>query len=89
MKTAILLPFLLAGCAGFGSNFNSMTADQIAAAAKDKSASASCIQFTGTGGQFSALHMNNDKGSIASGSASLKCGSAEATFTDQGKAVKP
>lgn len=84
MKILLLAP-LLAGCAGLGANFNSMTADQIAAATKDKSASASCIQFTGTGGQFSALHMNNDKGTIAAGSATLKCGSAEATFTEAGK----
>jgi hypothetical protein len=86
MKAFLLLVLLtLPACAGLGQNFNSMTADQIAAATKDKSASASCIQFTGTGGQFSALHMNNDKGSIQSGSASLKCGSAEATFSDAGK----
>jgi hypothetical protein len=81
----------LQGCAALGlasSNFSGMTADQIAAAAKDRSAGASCTQFTGTGGQFSQLSLGTDAGVVREGAeASLKCGSAEATFKAGAKPV--
>jgi hypothetical protein len=94
--TAALLGALAAslqGCAALGfasSNYSGMNAEQIAAAARDKNAGASCTQFTGTGGQFSQLSLGTDAGVVRDGSeASLKCGSAEATFKAGAKAVKP
>lgn len=87
---ALLAAFLLSGCASLG--YGGMSPEMIKEATKDKNASAVCTEFIGTGGKFTSLYMNTDKSTIVSGSASLKCGSAEATFTDQGKAaagVKP
>ncbi len=88
MKLLLALPLLLlAGCAGFG--MGGMDAEQIAAAAKDKSSAAGCTQYTGTGGQFSAMFVNNDRTfGTGGGKTTVKCGSAEVTFEDSGKAPK-
>lgn len=82
---AVLLP--LAGCAGFG--MGGLSADQIAAAGKDKSSSAGCSYYTGTGGQFVAAFTNTDKGTLntGGGSVKIKCGNIEFDFTDAGKAA--
>lgn len=87
MKTTLLLAvsIALSGCAGF----SGMSASEIAAASKDKSASAYCMTFTGAGGQVQTLYVNTDKSTIASGRSTLKCGNAEATFEDAGKPVAP
>lgn len=85
MKIIALLTFLLAGCAGFG--MGGMSAEQIAAAAKDKSSAAGCTQYTGTGGQFNAMFVNNDRTfGTGGGKTTIKCGAAEVTFEDAGKA---
>lgn len=80
------------GCSTLGTqamNYQGLSAEQIMAAAKDKSAAANCTQFTGTGGQFSNLSLGTDSGVVSPGTeASLKCGSAEATFKSGAKAVK-
>lgn len=88
MKSILLaiVLLLLTACAGLGgAGYGQMNADQIAAAVKDKNSSASCIEFTGTGGQFRALSLNNDSGVIKSGTATLDCGSAKATFSNGAK----
>jgi hypothetical protein len=56
----------LSGCAGFG--VPTMTAEQLAASAKDKNASVACATGTGTGGKGSVVYVNVDKSSINSGS---------------------
>lgn len=76
---------LLSACAGLG--MGGMSAEQIAAAAKDKSSAAGCTQYTGTGGQFSAMFVNNDRTfGTGGGKTTIKCGTAEVTFEDSGKA---
>lgn len=88
MKTIIvLLAIVLSGCAGFG-NMGAMSPEQLKALANDKSSAAACTQYVGTGGTFTAFYMNNDKtfGS-AGGTTTVKCGAAEATFADEGKAA--
>lgn len=84
---ALILAFgLLAGCAAMGGN---LSAEQIAAASRDKSASAYCLTFTGAGGQVQTLYVNTDKSTISNGKSTLKCGNAEATFEESKPAAKP
>ena len=89
MKNAFLVSMLsfLTGCAGFG--MGGMSADQIAAASKDKSSSAGCTQYIGTGGSFIAAYTNTDKGTLntGGGSVTIKCGPVDFTFTDSGKST--
>ena len=90
MKTIVIAfaaASMLAGCAGFG--MGGMNADQIAAASKDKSSSAGCTQYVGTGGSFIAAYTNTDKGTLNSGggTVTIKCGPVDFTFTDAGKAA--
>lgn len=83
---AITLCLLLTACAGFG--MGGMSADQLSAMSKDKSSAAGCTQFTGTGGQFTAFYMNNDKTfNTGGGKTTVQCGAATATFEDSGKSV--
>lgn len=81
-----ILPLAVVGCAGFG--MGGMSADQISAASKDKSSSAGCTQYIGTGGSFIAAYTNTDKGTLNSGggTVTIKCGPVDFTFTDAGKA---
>jgi len=85
MRFLLALP-LLAGCAGFG--MGGMNADQIAAASKDKSSSAGCTQYVGTGGSFIAAYTNTDKGTVGTGggTVTIKCGAIDFQFIDAGKA---
>lgn len=88
---AITIALLMTGCAGLGftGSMGAMNADQLKALANDKSSAAACTQYVGTGGTFTAFYMNNDRtfGS-AGGTTTVKCGAAEATFADEGKAAK-
>lgn len=80
---------LATGCAALG-GMGGMSAEQIAAAAKDKSSAAGCTTYTGAGGQFQAMFVNNDKTfGTGGGKTTVKCGSAEVIFEDSGKASKP
>lgn len=80
----VILP-LLSACVGMG--MGGMSAEQIAAAAKDKSSAAGCTTYTGAGGQFQAMFVNNDKTfNTGGGKTTVKCGAAEVTFEDAGKA---
>lgn len=87
MKAALaVLAVSLAGCNALGGlAYQGMSPESIHEAVKDKSSGASCARFTGTGGQFEYLSLSNDKGVVVDGEATLKCGSAEATFKN-GKA---
>lgn len=86
MKAAILA-LALTGCANMpGLGYQGMDANAIKEAVKDKSAGVSCTQFTGTGGAFTALAMNTDKAVVTNGTVTVKCGSAEAVFTEAPKA---
>lgn len=92
MAAAAALAVLgLSGCAGLGltGSMGAMSPEQLKALANDKSSAAACTQYVGTGGTFTAFYMNNDKtfGS-AGGTTTVKCGAAEATFADEGKAAK-
>lgn len=91
MKYAIVLfAVILAGC---GSMMGQMSADQIAANAKDKSTSYACVRYTGTGGLFESVMGNTDKGvaGTAGGETSVECGNLKVIVKDAGKAqtVKP
>jgi len=56
---------LLSGCAAMqGPN---MSAEQLAAMAKDSNANAVCTQITGAGGQGTIVILNVDKGSLSGG----------------------
>lgn len=83
---AFLVPLLLTGCA---SMLGQMSADQIAANAKDKSTSYACTRYTGTGGLFESVMGNTDKGvaGTAGGETSIKCGNLEVIVKDAGKKV--
>lgn len=80
-----------AGCMGgpFGSMGN-MTPDQIKAAVQDKSSAVACTDYTGTGGKFSVMLVNNDKTfQTGGGKTTVECGGGKVAFEDQGKAVVP
>jgi hypothetical protein len=67
-----------------------LSADQINAAVKDKASAVACTTYTGTGGQFQAMFVNNDKTfNTGGGETTVKCGGAEVTFKDAGKVVIP
>jgi hypothetical protein len=84
--TLAVIPLLLCGCANIpGLGYQGMDAQTVKEAVKDKSAGVTCTQFTGTGGAFTALSMNTDQKVVTNGSVTVKCGSAEAVFTDTGK----
>lgn len=84
---AVFVAVALGGCVGMG--MGGMSAEQIAAAAKDKSSAAGCTTYTGTGGQFQAMFVNNDKTfGTGGGKTTVKCGAAEVTFEDSGKSPK-
>ena len=73
------------GCAGLGF-MGGMSAEQIAAAVKDKSSMASCTDYTGAGGQFRVMIVNNDKTfNTGGGETAVECGAAKVTFRDAGK----
>lgn len=77
----------MVGCANLGM-MGGMSAEQITAAVKDKSSMASCTDFTGMGGQFRVMIVNNDKTfNTGGGETVVKCGAAEVTFKDAGKAA--
>lgn len=92
MKAALVGMLALASLQGCGlvpPNMGAMSAEQINAATKDKSSAAGCTQYTGTGGQFTALFVNNDKTfGTAGGKTTIKCGAGEVTFEDAGKAAR-
>lgn len=82
----IALLALLTGCAGFG--MGGLSAEQINAAVKDKSSAVACTTYTGAGGQFQVMYVNNDKTfGTGGGETTVKCGSGEVTFKDSGKAL--
>lgn len=87
MKSLFLVvAILLTGCAGFG--MGGLSAEQINAAVKDKSSAVACTTFTGTGGQFQVMFVNNDKTfNTGGGTTTVKCGTGEVTFHDAGKAA--
>lgn len=70
MKAAILLPFLLAGCAGLN-GAPTMSAEQLAAAAKDKNASVACATGSGPWGKVNTVFLNVDKSSLNAGNVSV------------------
>ncbi len=79
----------LVGCAGgFGvPNMGNMSAEQIKAAVQDKSSAVACTDYTGTGGKFAVMLVNNDKTfNTGGGETTVKCGGGEVTFKDSGKA---
>ena len=79
----------VAGCAGLGM-MGGMSAEQIAAAVKDKSSMASCTDFTGMGGQFRVMLVNNDKTfNTGGGETTVECGAAKVIFKDAGKSQPP
>ncbi len=85
MKILFCLLPLLGGCAGMMGN---MSAEQINAAVKDKSSAVACSTYTGTGGQFQIMYVNNDKTfGTGGGETTVKCGSGEVTFKDAGKSL--
>lgn len=82
---ALALAGLLSGCAGFG--MGGLSADQINAAVKDKASAVACTTYTGAGGQFQVMFVNNDKTfNTGGGETTVKCGSGEVIFRDAGKA---
>jgi hypothetical protein len=83
-----VLVLALSGCAGFG--MGGMSADQLKALANDKSSAAACTQYVGAGGTFTAFYMNNDRTfGTGGGRTTVKCGAAEAVFSDEGKVIQP
>ena len=86
MKSLLALTLLL--LTGCGSMMGQMSADQIAANAKDKSTSYACVRYTGTGGLFESVMGNTDKGvsGTAGGETSLECGNLKVIVKDAGKA---
>lgn len=91
MRLAFAYAFLvvsLAGCAGFG--MGGLSPEQINAAVKDKSSAVACTSFTGTGGQFQVMYVNNDQTfHTGGGETTVKCAGGEVTFKDSGKIVTP
>lgn len=86
MKTLFFVPLLfVSGCAGM---MGTMSPEQITAMAKEKNSSVACTDYTGAGGKFSLMFMNQEK-IVASGGgdATVKCAAGEVTFKDMGKAV--
>lgn len=80
----LLCALLVSACAGFG--MGGLSADQINAAVKDKASAVACTTYTGTGGQFQAMFVNNDKTfNTGGGETTVKCGTGEVTFKDAGK----
>lgn len=75
MRTHLLFALLLAVTALSGCSFlnpaPSMTADQLAAAAKDKNASVGCGSVVGPGDKGTVVFVNVDKSSINSGSVTV------------------
>ena len=63
MKVILLLTLLLSGCATYGG----LSADQIAAAVKDRQASAVCVSAVGNAGQIRVVVINADKGVVPPG----------------------
>lgn len=91
-RSVVLVPMIavVTGCTGlgFGVDMGKLNADQLKALANDKSSAAACTQYVGTGGTFTAFYMNNDKTfGTAGGVTTVKCGAAEASFSDQGKSA--
>lgn len=87
MKVVLLIAaFGLCGCAAISGN--TMSAEQLAAASKDKNASNYCVQVPTPWGLAFTMYTNTDKSTIVSGSTSIECGAMKATFTDQGKAAR-
>lgn len=77
MRAFLILPFL-AGCASYG-----MSADQLAASAKDKNTGAICAQGTGMWGQASTLAFNLDAGVLKPGQQIVtECGAARITISN-------
>lgn len=84
LLACLLSPILLVGCAGFG--MGGLSTEQINAAVKDKASAVACTTYTGTGGQFQAMFVNNDKTfNTGGGETTVKCGSGEVIFRDAGK----
>lgn len=84
MKLVYLLLFLLLpACANMpGIQYQGMSPEAITASVKDKNASANCYEFIGAGGKVSVMTVNNDAGTIKSGSATVECAGGKATFTN-------
>ena len=87
MKALLLVAvILLTGCAGFG--MGGLSADQINAAVKDKASAVACTTFTGMGGQFQVMFVNNDKTfNTGGGTTTVECGTGKVTFHDAGKSA--
>lgn len=82
----VFMVALISGCAGFG--MGGLSPEQINAAVKDKASAVACTTYTGTGGQFQVMFVNNDKTfNTGGGETTVKCGSGEVTFKDAGKAA--
>lgn len=87
MKYSILGVLLLSGCAGMMGN---MSPEQLTAMAKEKNSSVACSDYTGTGGKFSVIFVNQERiAGNAGGEANVKCAAGEVNFKDSGKVVAP
>lgn len=87
MKIILIGVVLLSGCASVMGN---MTPEQLTAMAKEKNSSVACTDYTGAGGKFSAMFMNQEKiVATGGGEATVKCAAGEVTFKDSGKSVPP
>lgn len=87
---AALAVVVLAGCSTLGlyPNMGNMTEGQLNALAKEKSSAAACTEYIGPGGKLTGLFVNNDKTfGTGGGKTTIKCGGAEVTFEDAGKAA--
>ena len=84
---ALAVVVSLSGCAGMMGN---MSPEQLAAVAKEKNSSVACTDYTGAGGKFSAIFVNQERiVSTGGGEAVVKCPAGEVTFKDSGRVVVP
>jgi hypothetical protein len=81
----ILLIVAISGCAG-GLGYQGMTADQISAAVKDKSAGIACVSGKYAGASVNSLFVNTDKGLSVNMTIDVDC---KATFTSPAPAGSP
>lgn len=68
VSNLIAVALLAAGCSTFGSQ---MSADQLAAAGKDKNASVVCAVGTGPWGKVVTTYVNVDKSTVLNGSVAV------------------
>lgn len=91
METKIklqLVMFLMLGLPGCAGTMGNMSPDQLSAIAANKNSAVVCTDYTGAGGKFSAIYMNQEKiVSTGGGEAIVKCPAGEVSFKDSGKSV--